>query len=82
MISYEFLKLRLSIFKGVILIKTILIHPLTLSLNLNRMAPKPELGHMALRFKLRPCDTEVKPRLGSICVTWPSLKLNSLSHLH
>jgi hypothetical protein len=53
-----------------------------LSLNLNHMAPRPNLGHMGLRYKLRPCEIEVEPRLGSICVTWLSLKLNNLGHLH
>jgi hypothetical protein len=46
------------------------------------MAPRPDLRHMALRFKLRPCDTKAKPKLGSIRVNWPSLKLSSLGHLH
>lgn len=52
-----------------------------LSLNLNHMAPRLDLGHMALRFKLRPCDSKAKPKLGSIHVTLPSLKLSSLGHL-
>jgi hypothetical protein len=53
-----------------------------LSLNLNHMAPRPNLGHLELIFKLRPCDIKAKPRLGNIRVTWLSLKLSSLGHLH